>query len=177
VGAFSTAIWLNTIARTASLGKILDDATAQQASLGKPVIVTFVVYDLPGRDCHANVSNGELTLSAGDIQRYRTGNPDATQGAPQAGEWFASFFSMMVGNATPPLCAAPSAKYCRRSQRETFTSPMSAGTSTSGPMTAARAAPWSMPNVGDRDRELEVVRRRGERQARRLGVGRADPLP
>jgi cellulose 1,4-beta-cellobiosidase len=31
------------------------------------------------------------------------GNPDATQGAPQAGEWFASYFSMVAGNASPPL--------------------------------------------------------------------------
>src|SRR5512146_2558989 len=34
-----------------------------------------------------------------------------------------------------------------RSRRATFTRPMSTGTSTSGPMTAANAAPCAIPNV------------------------------
>src|ERR1035437_7397259 len=41
---------------------------------------------------------------------------------------------------TPP-------NHFRLSQRATFTREISTGTSTSGPMTAAKAAPWWMPNV------------------------------
>jgi cellulose 1,4-beta-cellobiosidase len=96
VGAFSTAIWLDTISRTATLGKILDDALAKQTSLGKPVVVTFVVYDLPGRDCHANASNGELTLSAGDVQRYHTDYIDVIAAA------FAAHSSLRIAAVVEP---------------------------------------------------------------------------
>ena len=61
-------------------------------------------------------------------------------------------------------------RFC--AQSATFTRPMSTGTSTSGPMTAANAAPLWMPKRrdGDGDGELEVVRRRRERERRRLLV-------
>jgi cellulose 1,4-beta-cellobiosidase len=32
-----------------------------------------------------------------------SGNPDATPGAPQAGAWFATYFSMLAANAVPAL--------------------------------------------------------------------------
>ncbi|SCD50274.1 cellulose 1,4-beta-cellobiosidase [Streptomyces sp. DvalAA-14] len=45
------------------------DAALQQAA-GKPLTVEFVIYDLPGRDCSALASNGELGPT--DIGRYET---------------------------------------------------------------------------------------------------------
>ncbi|MBP2479583.1 cellulase/cellobiase CelA1 [Crossiella equi] len=49
----------------------LDEAVRQDAANGaKPLTVQLVVYNLPGRDCSALASNGEL--KAGEIGRYRT---------------------------------------------------------------------------------------------------------
>jgi cellulose 1,4-beta-cellobiosidase len=96
IEAFSTAIWLDTISRTATLTQILDDAEAQGRALGKPIIVTFVVYDLPGRDCHANASNGELSLSAGDVERYRTDYIDVIAAA------FAAHPSLRIAAVVEP---------------------------------------------------------------------------
>ena len=56
-----TAIWLSWIADTKDIGRYLDDALAQQKAGGKPEVVTFVVYDLPNRDCNAAASAGELS--------------------------------------------------------------------------------------------------------------------
>jgi cellulose 1,4-beta-cellobiosidase len=69
LAAVPTAIWLDTIAKTASLPRYLDDALAQQSTGGQPVVPVFVVYDLPGRDCAAEASNGELSLA--DEARYQ----------------------------------------------------------------------------------------------------------
>jgi cellulose 1,4-beta-cellobiosidase len=69
--AYSTAIWLDSISKTADMSRYLDDALAQQTSSGQQVVTTFVVYDLPNRDCAANSSNGELTGDATGSQRYR----------------------------------------------------------------------------------------------------------
>ena len=78
--------------------------------------------------------------------------------------------------ARPRADASGKKRFC--AQSATFTRPMSTGTSTSGPMTAAKAAPLWMPKRGDGDRdgELEVVRRGGERERRRLRVVGADAL-
>jgi cellulose 1,4-beta-cellobiosidase len=35
-------------------------------------VTTFVIYDLPNRDCAANASNGELSVDANGEQRYQT---------------------------------------------------------------------------------------------------------
>jgi cellulose 1,4-beta-cellobiosidase len=66
-----TGVWLDRIAAIAgtstSMGLTahLDAALAQGASYAQ-----FVIYNLPGRDCAALASNGEL--AATDIARYRT---------------------------------------------------------------------------------------------------------
>jgi cellulose 1,4-beta-cellobiosidase len=69
-----TGVWLDSIAAitapagsgyTTSLAKHLDNALAQGATLAQ-----FVIYDLPGRDCAALASNGELGPT--DIGRYKT---------------------------------------------------------------------------------------------------------
>jgi len=69
-----TGVWMDSIAAitapagsgyTTSLSKHLDNALAQGANLA-----TFVIYDLPGRDCAALASNGELGPT--EIGRYKT---------------------------------------------------------------------------------------------------------
>ena len=69
-----TAVWLDRIAAiqgsSSSMGlrAHLDAAVTQAA--GKPFVVQVVVYDLPGRDCAALASNGEL--GATDLPRYKS---------------------------------------------------------------------------------------------------------
>ena len=69
-----TAVWMDSInaitapegsGYTTSLAKHLDNALAQGANQA-----TFVIYDLPGRDCAALASNGELGPT--EIDRYKT---------------------------------------------------------------------------------------------------------
>jgi cellulose 1,4-beta-cellobiosidase len=69
-----TGVWLDSIAAitapsgsgyTTSLRQHLDNALAQGATLAQ-----FVIYDLPGRDCAALASNGELGPT--EIGRYKT---------------------------------------------------------------------------------------------------------
>ncbi|WP_370882268.1 glycoside hydrolase family 6 protein [Kitasatospora herbaricolor] len=69
-----TAVWLDRIAAingsSTSMGlrAHLNAAVAQAA--GKPYVVQLVVYDLPGRDCAALASNGELGPT--DLPRYKS---------------------------------------------------------------------------------------------------------
>lgn len=74
MATFPTAIWLSWIADTKDVGRYLDDALARQKAGGKPEVVTFVVYDLPNRDCNAAASAGELSADdageAGYQHRY-----------------------------------------------------------------------------------------------------------
>jgi cellulose 1,4-beta-cellobiosidase len=70
----STAVWLDRIAAIAGvnggmgLQAHLDAAVTQAA--GQPLTIELVIYDLPGRDCSALASNGELGPT--DIGRYET---------------------------------------------------------------------------------------------------------
>nr|AAL01211.1 cellobiohydrolase II-like cellulase CelH [Orpinomyces sp. PC-2] len=69
---YSNAIWLDTIKNMQQwLETNLKGALAQQTG-SKKVLTVFVVYDLPGRDCHALASNGELLANDSDAQRYKT---------------------------------------------------------------------------------------------------------
>ncbi|MDQ3790159.1 MAG: glycoside hydrolase family 6 protein, partial [Actinomycetota bacterium] len=69
-----TAVWLDRIAAingtSTSRGLVghLDEAVRQAA--GQPLVIQLVIYNLPGRDCAALASNGEL--SATDLPRYKT---------------------------------------------------------------------------------------------------------
>nr|AEX92717.1 putative cellulase [Neocallimastix patriciarum] len=70
---YSNAIWLDTIKNMQTwLETNLKGALSQQNSTGKTVLTVFVVYDLPGRDCHALASNGELLANEGDLARYKS---------------------------------------------------------------------------------------------------------
>jgi cellulose 1,4-beta-cellobiosidase len=80
-----TAVWLDRIAAiegnadSPGLQEHLDNALTQRQG-STPLTVLFVVYDLPGRDCSALASNGELPLSAAGLARYRTEYIDVIAG-------------------------------------------------------------------------------------------------
>ena len=76
-----TAIWLSWIADTKDVPRYLDLALQQQKAGGKPVITTFVVYDLPNRDCNAAASAGELPASPEGEARYQRDYIDAIAAA------------------------------------------------------------------------------------------------
>ncbi|WUH95922.1 glycoside hydrolase family 6 protein [Streptomyces sp. NBC_00433] len=70
----STAVWLDRIAAINGVNggmglKAHLDAAVQQAA-GQPLTIELVIYDLPGRDCSALASNGELGPT--DIGRYQS---------------------------------------------------------------------------------------------------------
>jgi len=78
---FSNAIWLDTIENMNTwLERNLKTALAEQNSGSSTVLTVFVVYDLPGRDCHALASNGELLANDGDFTRYKTEYIDVIEG-------------------------------------------------------------------------------------------------
>lgn len=60
VGSF---LWLDTIANIGKLEPALEDVPCDH-------ILGLVIYDLPGRDCAAKASNGELKV--GELNRYKT---------------------------------------------------------------------------------------------------------
>ncbi|ORX83260.1 glycosyl hydrolase family 6 exoglucanase [Anaeromyces robustus] len=69
---YSTGIWLDSIQSVNELLESnLDNAYAQQVESGKNVLTTFVLYNLPGRDCHAITTNGELLAKDSDLERYK----------------------------------------------------------------------------------------------------------
>jgi len=70
---YANAIWLESIESMNNKFEVnLKAALAQQNASDKKVLTVFVVYDLPGRDCYALVSNGELLPNEADAQRYKT---------------------------------------------------------------------------------------------------------
>lgn len=77
VAAYPTAVWLDSIAAVPNVRKTLEAAQKQGDESGKPVLVTFVVYDLPNRDCSAKASAGELEVDKAGEQRYKSEFIDA----------------------------------------------------------------------------------------------------
>ncbi len=69
--AFPTAIWASWIRDTTSVAGHLEAAHRQQQAEAVPVVPVFVVYNLPGRDCDAAASSGELTPDAAGEARYQ----------------------------------------------------------------------------------------------------------
>jgi cellulose 1,4-beta-cellobiosidase len=71
-----TAVWMDRISAIAGnadgngLKYHLDNAVAQKGS--GPIVFNVVIYDLPGRDCHALASNGELPASDEGLARYKS---------------------------------------------------------------------------------------------------------
>src|SRR5438552_2800961 len=72
-----TGIWMDHIAAIAGDSSHMGlkahlDKAASQASASSPVLVEVVVYDLPGRDCAALASNGELPATAAGLTTYES---------------------------------------------------------------------------------------------------------
>ncbi|WP_233261389.1 glycoside hydrolase family 6 protein [Vitiosangium sp. GDMCC 1.1324] len=85
VKKYPTAVWLDRIAAIhggsanggrKSLRDHLDLVLAQKKP-DQPITAIFVIYDMPGRDCAALASNGELPLTAEGLQRYKAEYIDA----------------------------------------------------------------------------------------------------
>jgi cellulose 1,4-beta-cellobiosidase len=71
-----TAVWLDRIAAidpTSGMGlqAHLDAAVAQKQD-STPIVINIVIYDLPGRDCNALASNGELPATQAGLTTYET---------------------------------------------------------------------------------------------------------
>jgi cellulose 1,4-beta-cellobiosidase len=81
VASSQTAIWLDTIASIAGgttatgtrtgLQQQLTNAAAQ-GTAATPSLVEIVIYDLPGRDCAALASNGEIPATAAGLTEYES---------------------------------------------------------------------------------------------------------
>lgn len=71
-----TFVWLDRIAAiagstdSAGLQEHLDNALSQRQG-STPIVAQFVIYDLPGRDCAALASNGEIPLTAAGLAQYK----------------------------------------------------------------------------------------------------------
>lgn len=67
-----TARWIDSIDAVAAVAPALDAAAAQERRDGHAVVTTFVLYDLPDRDCASHASGGELAVASGGERRYQT---------------------------------------------------------------------------------------------------------
>jgi cellulose 1,4-beta-cellobiosidase len=80
VATYQTGIWLDTIAAIAGGGSTgrtglqaqMNGAVSLAQSSGGPVTIEIVVYDLPGRDCAALASNGEIPATSAGLTEYET---------------------------------------------------------------------------------------------------------
>lgn len=71
-----TFVWMD---RIGAIGGNVDgpglryhlDAALDQQEGSTPIVVGLVIYDLPGRDCYALASNGELPATAEGMTRYK----------------------------------------------------------------------------------------------------------
>ncbi len=72
-----TAVWMD---RIGAIGGNVDgpglryhlDQALLQKEAGVPLVLNLVIYNLPGRDCYALASNGELPATAAALQRYKS---------------------------------------------------------------------------------------------------------
>lgn len=68
VGSF---VWLDTRAKVPTMDTYLADIKQKNAA-GAKLMGTFVVYNLPDRDCAASASNGELLIDQDGVNKYKT---------------------------------------------------------------------------------------------------------
>ena len=120
LAAFPTAIWMSKIADLATLPRYLDDAMAQQIAGGQPVVPVFVVYDMPGRDCAAAASAGELGPNEAGEARYQKEYIDVIAAALAAHPKLNTALVLepdslanLVTNLEKPNCAAAEGIYKR----------------------------------------------------------------
>jgi len=72
VATFPVAFWLESLETAKLAGPALDEMAKQQAAGGPPLVPTFVVYNLPNRDCSAAGSRGELSVDKNGEALYQT---------------------------------------------------------------------------------------------------------
>ena len=81
VATYQTAIWLDTIASinggttaTGTRTGLMQQLTnaAAQGTTSTPSLVEIVIYDLPGRDCAALASNGEIPATSAGLTEYES---------------------------------------------------------------------------------------------------------
>ncbi|OZJ03993.1 hypothetical protein BZG36_04040 [Bifiguratus adelaidae] len=71
VGLTSTAVWLDSHVKVPSISYHLENSLVQAKLTGKKTVVTFVIYDLPNRDCSAGASAGEYTVADNGLEYYK----------------------------------------------------------------------------------------------------------
>eukprot|EP00833_Pecoramyces_ruminatium_P005544 jgi/Orpsp1_1/1179576/evm.model.c7180000069936.1 len=70
---YSNAVWLDSMESSKNyLERILDYEIYNQIDYNIKILTVFVIYDLPGRDCHALASNGEFKANDHDYEIYKT---------------------------------------------------------------------------------------------------------
>jgi len=73
---YPVAYWVDTIAKIPNVTRVLSLAKAAQVATGRKLLVEFIIYDLPNRDCAAKASNGEIPCEdlacANGINMYKT---------------------------------------------------------------------------------------------------------
>ena len=128
VAAQPTAVWLANIASINGSGNAkglaahLDAALAQAASNGgRTETITIVIYDLPGRDCNAMASNGEIPATVDGLAQYKGQYIDAIASILSDSKYANLKIATVIepdslGNAIPPntgnpLCATASPLY------------------------------------------------------------------
>lgn len=67
IGSF---VWMDTMAKVPTMDTYLADIKQKNAA-GAKLMGTFVVYNLPDRDCSALASNGELKLDQDGANKYK----------------------------------------------------------------------------------------------------------
>ncbi|GAA3434227.1 glycoside hydrolase family 6 protein [Kutzneria kofuensis] len=125
VANFPTGVWMDKIAAISGdsvhhgLQWHLDQALAQQQG-STPITVEVVIYDLPGRDCAALASNGELPATSAGLATYESQyiDPIATilSNSKYANERIVAIIEPdslpnAVTNASKPTCAAATPYY------------------------------------------------------------------
>ncbi|KAM7198677.1 exoglucanase 3 precursor [Rhypophila sp. PSN 637] len=103
VGSF---LWLDTIENINKLQPVLDDGVPCDHILG------LVIYDLPGRDCAAKASNGELKV--GEINKYKTQYIDVVAGLLKANPNTA-FALVIEPDSLPNLVTNSDVQACKNS--------------------------------------------------------------
>jgi len=72
VAEVPTFVWLDTAAKVPIMDTYLTNIdTLNSAGASPPYAGTFVVYDLPDRDCAALASNGEYTIADNGVANYK----------------------------------------------------------------------------------------------------------
>ncbi|MBV9945271.1 MAG: glycoside hydrolase family 6 protein [Myxococcales bacterium] len=120
VAAFSTAVWLSSTRDVQTAGAALDAAGAHESRAGRPVVTVFVLYDLPGRDCAASASGGEMPLGSEGEARYRKAfvDPIAAAFRAHASQRIVALvepdsLANLATNMALPRCAAAEGAYER----------------------------------------------------------------